>query len=91
MSEKIIDIICLETKAFYALIDKVVDHIKAKNEISEDIWIDEYEAMKMLRISSKSTLQKYRDERRIRFSQPSKKIIVYDKNSIHEYIQKNVK
>jgi len=45
----------------------------------------------MLRITSKSTLQKIRDEGKIRFSQPEKKIILYDLDSINEYLNKHAK
>lgn len=44
-------------------------------------WIDGEEAMQVLRIKSKTTLQKLRDEGKIRFSQPEKKIILYVRDS----------
>ena len=47
--------------------------------------------MKLLHVSSKTTLQKYRDEGYIRFSQPSKKLILYDRESIMEFINSNAK
>jgi len=47
------------------------------------------QAMRMLRITSKTTLQKFRDEGKIRFSQPEKKIILYDTDSINEYLNAN--
>lgn len=50
-------------------------------------WISGGEAMKMLRIKSKSPLQKMRDEGYIRFTQPEKKIILYDVDSIKEYLE----
>jgi hypothetical protein len=43
--------------------------------------------MKMLRIKSKATLQKMRDEGHIRFTQPEKKIILYDVESINAYLE----
>ncbi len=43
----------------------------------------------MLRITSKTTLQKLRDEGKIRFSQPEKKIILYDVLSINKYLDNN--
>lgn len=90
-SESRLNIICLETKAFYSLIDKVIDHIKAEQGIEADNWIDEWEAMKLLRITSKTTLQKYRDERRIEFTQPSRKVILYSRESIIEYLKNHTK
>lgn len=84
-------VICLEDEAFYALIDQVVQRIKEKENIKEDKWIPPEMAMKMLNISSKSTLQRFRDEGKIRFSHPEKKIILYDKDSINDYLEKHAR
>jgi len=46
--------------------------------------------MTKLRIKSKTTLQKLRDGGKIRFSQPEKKIILYDLKSIYSYLDQNV-
>ena len=54
-------------------------------------WIDTDEAMKLLGIKSATTLQRYRDEGRFRFSQKDRRIIKYDRFSINEYLKKNVK
>jgi biotin operon repressor len=83
------EVICLEDNAFYSLIDKVVSHIRNNHSIKQDKWISGEEAMKKLRISSKTTLQKLRDEGKIRFTQPEKKIILYDADSINEYLEKH--
>ena len=85
------NVIVIEEEAFYKLIEEVVVRIKEKSTPSEDKWISGLEAMQKLRIKSKSTLQKLRDEGRIRFSQPDKKIILYDTNSIDEYLTKHAK
>lgn len=85
------NVICLEDEAFHVLVEKVIDRIKEKNNIREDKWISGEEAMQKLRITSKTTLQKFRDEGRIRFTQPDKKIILYDTDSINEYLDKHSK
>lgn len=85
------EVICLQEDAFYTLIETVVKRIKEKEGIKEDKWISTEEAMTKLRIKSKTTLQKLRDEGKIRFSQPEKKIILYDLKSIYEYLQKHSK
>ena len=82
-------VICLQDTAFYALIDEVVERIKEKQNIREDKWISDEEAMSKLRIKSKTTLQKFRDEGKIRFTQPEKKLILYDLDSINEFLEKN--
>ncbi|MRG48284.1 helix-turn-helix domain-containing protein [Chitinophaga sp. SYP-B3965] len=83
------EVICLEDAAFYALIDKVVQRITQTHKQVPDKWISPEEAMRKLNITSKTTLQKFRDEGKIRFSQPEKKIILYDTNSIDEYLEKH--
>jgi hypothetical protein len=85
------EVICLQDEAFYKLIDRVVERIKDKQTSITDHWLSGEEAMKILRITSKTTLQKLRDEGKIRFSQPEKKIILYDLDSINEYLNKHAK
>jgi len=85
------NVICLEDQAFYSLIEQVVTRIKETIGAKEDRWISGEEAMNMLRVSSKSTLQKMRDEGKIRFSQPEKKIILYDRDSIYQYLDNHAK
>src|ERR1700759_2572994 len=82
-----IEIICVESEAFYKLLEEELSHFKDNKPKSPDKWISGAEAMKMLRIKSKATLQKMRDEGRIRFTQPEKKIILYDAQSILEYLE----
>ncbi len=84
-------VVCLQEEAFYALFDKVVEHIEAKRKDTLPKWIDGEEAMQLLNIKSLSTLQKLRDEGKIRFSQPQRKIILYDRDSITEYIEKHTR
>ena len=67
-------VICLQDDAFYSLIDEVVSRIKEQYNLQQDKWISTEEAMAKLRITSKTTLQRFRDEGRIRFSQPEKKL-----------------
>lgn len=83
------EVICLEDEAFYKLVETVVSRIKEKANAKVEKWISGDEAMKLLRISSKTTLQKLRDEGKVRFSQPEKKIILYDVDSIHAYLNKH--
>jgi hypothetical protein len=83
------EVICLEDQAFYALIEKVVSKVLEQKSLKTDKWVSSEEAMQILRISSKSTLQKFRDEGKIKYSQPEKKIILYDTDSIFEFLEKN--
>lgn len=83
------EVICLQDEAFYALIEKVVERIKEKQGIKHEKWVSGEEAMKILRITSKTTLQKLRDEGKITFSQPERKLILYDADSINDYLKKH--
>jgi len=85
------EVVCLQEEAFYALFDKVVEHVESKRKDAPAKWIDAEEAMTLLNIKSTTTLQKLRDEGKIRFSQPQKKIILYDRNSIMEYIEQHAR
>lgn len=86
------EVICLQSEAFYELIDTVVNRVKMDRQgHTLDKWISDSEAMQMLRISSKTTLAVLRDGGDIRFSQPRKKIILYDRESINQYLEKHAK
>lgn len=85
------EVICLQEDAFYALVEQVVDRLKTAHSVKQDKWISDDDAMQLLNIKSKTTLQKFRDEGKIRFSQPEKKIILYDRDSINAYLEKNAK
>ena len=80
------EVICLEEKAFYALVEQVVDRLKQSTDQNEDKWLSDDQAMRLLNVKSKTTLQKLRDEGKIRFTQPQKKIILYDRDSIYAYL-----
>lgn len=80
------EVICLEEKAFYALVEQVVDRLKQSTDQNKDKWLSDDQAMRLLNVKSKTTLQKLRDEGKIRFTQPQKKIILYDRDSIYTYL-----
>ena len=83
-------VICLEEKAFFQLIEQVVERLKDVNG-EKDKWISDAEAMDLLGIKSKTTLQDYRNNGKIRYSQHAKKIILYDRESILEFLEKNAR
>lgn len=73
------------------MVEEAMSRILKKADAKTDRWIGGDEVMKILRISSRTTLQKLRDEGRIRYSQPEKKIILYDRDSVIEYIEKHAR
>jgi len=85
------EVICLEEAAFYALVEQVVDRLKKLHGEEKEKWISDDEAMQLLNIKSKTTLQKLRDEGKVRFSQPQKKIILYDRMSIDQYLEEHAR
>ena len=89
--ESKLNIICLESSALYELVENVVDQLKDKYDIDKRKWIQGEEVMKMLGIKSTTTLLKLRNEGMIRYSQPTKKVLLYDKDSILRYIEKSAK
>jgi sucrose-6-phosphate hydrolase SacC (GH32 family) len=84
-------VICLEEDAFFALVEQVVARLKKEHNKEKAKWVSDEEAMQLLNIKSKTTLQKLRDEGKIRFSQPQKKVILYDRNSIEIYLENNAR
>ncbi len=82
------EVICLESKAFYELVEKVTERLMTQKQ-EKPKWISGEEAMNMLKITSKTTLQKLKNEGHIGFSQPMKKLVLYDRESILAYLEKH--
>ena len=51
------EVICLETEAFYSLVEEIVKRIKDNENIEKDKWIQTEEVMELLGIKSKTTLK----------------------------------
>lgn len=85
------NLILIEEGDLDELVYQVSKRIIARYGQKTEKWIDADEAMKLLGIKSATTLQRYRDEGRFRFSQKDGRIIKYDRFSINEYLEKNVK
>lgn len=83
------EVICMEDTAFYKLIEVVVAKLNSQDGQQKDKWIPPQEAMQLLNIKSKTSLQALRDNGKIRFSQPQKKVILYDRESILTYLEDN--
>ena len=68
-----------------------MERITQQQKQKEDKWIDDEEAMRLLHITSRTTLQKFRDDGSIRFTQPTRKLILYDRESILQYLERHAK
>lgn len=85
------EVICIEDEAFYTLIEQVVKRLEDQRGVKTDKWVNDKEAMRLLNVRSRTTMQKLRDEGEIRFSQPHRKIILYDRASIDAYLHKHAR
>ncbi|MGX5858307.1 helix-turn-helix domain-containing protein [Dyadobacter jiangsuensis] len=83
--------ITLDEPAFYELLNVVGEYMEKKFPATRERWVNDKEAMALLNVRSKTTLQSIRDQGLIRFSQPVRKIILYDRTSILEYIELHAK
>tara|TARA_A100000171_G_scaffold35638_3_gene34198 strand:+ start:934 stop:1203 length:270 start_codon:yes stop_codon:yes gene_type:complete len=84
------NVILIEEQAYYQLLDKVITYTK-ENIQHQNKWVTPTEAMKLLNIKSNTTLQSYRNEGKIRYSQPQKRVILYDRKSIDEFLERHAK
>ena len=82
------EVITIESIAFYEMVEEIVRRLE-QGQKQPDRWILEDEAMKLLGIRSKTTLWKLRTEGKIAYTQPSRKVILYDRESIMEYLEKH--
>lgn len=83
------NVICFEDRAFYEMLDRLYQKYKAENNLKEEKWITGEQAMKKLGISSKTTLQNFRDQGKIRFVPVTPKNFLYDNDSINAYLEDN--
>ena len=84
-------VICIEDAAFYELLNRIIEHVKQTHSLAEKQWISGEDAMTILHIKSKTTLQKLRDEGDIRYTQPERRIILYDRESLYDYLKLHAK
>lgn len=80
--------IVLESEAYKRLINDFMEiALEVGKNLNSNDWINEEEAKQLLGISSKSTLQRFRDEDKVKFSMVTPKNIQYSKKSILDYIE----
>ena len=84
-------IISLTEPDLYQLMQEVVAHFISLDIVGKEKWISPEEAMKLLNIKSKTTLSALRSSGKIRYAHPQKRIILYDRESINEYLENNAR
>jgi hypothetical protein len=82
------EVITIETKAFYRIIEEIVKRLE-KVQKQPNRWISEKDAMSLLGIRSKTTLWKLRSEGKISYTAPSRKLLLYDRESIMAYLEEH--
>ncbi|PTT72591.1 MULTISPECIES: helix-turn-helix domain-containing protein [unclassified Chryseobacterium] len=80
----------MDSVTFYNIVKQVYERLKQEDlKQANSDFISEKETMKLLGISSKTTLQKYRDHSYITFYKLSGRKILYSRSSIERYIINN--
>jgi hypothetical protein len=84
------NLIMISEDNFFELLEKAISHLeKSQGKEHKEVWIDSNKAKKLLGIKSDTTLFNLRSQGFIKFSQPSRKIIMYYRESILSYLEKN--
>ncbi|WP_459211994.1 hypothetical protein [Aquimarina rhabdastrellae] len=84
-------VIVFEEEAFFKMLEEVVSYVsKLKQLQPKPEWISEEELKQLLNIRSKSQIWKLRTENKIVYSQPSKKLILYSRKSVENYINEGI-
>lgn len=82
--------ICLNSDAFYELLDRVVEHITDTYRLEKaERWISTDACMELLNIKSRTTLWELKTEGKIAYSQVSRKVVLFDRHSVLEFISAN--
>ncbi|QEC79351.1 helix-turn-helix domain-containing protein [Mucilaginibacter ginsenosidivorax] len=84
------DVICISEDAYFDLLKRSYEYIKSLHNIKEEKWILPDKAMEILGVKT-TKLQELRDTGEIEISQPSKKVILYNIDSIREYLNKHAR
>lgn len=79
----------MDEEVYYDLKEGLLKRIKTLNHVEHDPWITDEEAMKLLKISSQTTLKKFADQRKIRVSRITEKIVLYYRQSILDFLEEN--
>lgn len=84
--------IVINSDAFYELLHQVVERIAEVHGLDKaNRWISAEDCMTMLNIKSRTTLWELKAEGKIAYSQVSKKVTLYDRISVLEFINKQRK
>ena len=83
--------ICMDEEVYYDLKEGLILRMMQMHQVNHKPWITAAEAMSLLRISSQTTLKKFCNQGHIRVSKVTEKVVLYNRPSILEFIEKNEK
>lgn len=81
-------VITMDEASFYSLIDEVIEYVRNKTQTPQKRFLTKKEALDKLSVCA-TTLQKLRDTQAIRVIRLSPRKLLYDAQSINEYINRN--
>ncbi len=81
----------MDEQVYYDLKEGLIIRLMQMHQVDHEPWITAEEARSLLRITSQTTLKKFCDQGYIRVSKITEKIVLYNRPSILEFIEKNEK
>lgn len=84
------NLIMITEDNLFELIEKAISHLeKLQGKEHKKVWLDTEETKKLLSLKSDTSLFNLRTQGKIEFSQPSRKVILYKRESILAYLEKH--
>lgn len=84
------NLIMITEDNLFELLEKTISHLeKLQSKEHKKIWLDTNETKNLLSIKSDTSLFNLRSQGLIEYSQPSRKVILYKRDSILEYLEKH--
>lgn len=80
-------LLLVDKESLRQIIEEMLANYEAKPQ--EKIWVNQTVAMEILGLRSKSSMKRLRDENLVIFSQGMKKVILYKRSSLLEYLERN--
>ncbi len=82
------NVITIQSEALHVLIEEVIQHLATSHSEPQKTWLTTTEAMALLNIRSKTTMQNLRNNGCIKYTQMGK-LIQYDRASILQFLEDN--
>ena len=84
------NLIMISEENLWELVEKVIVQMeKLQGKEHKEVWIDTDDAKRLLGLKSDTSLFNLRTQGKIEFSQPSRKVILYKRDSILAYLEKH--